>query len=44
MRELDIETWGMLGVAWFHGLMCGYAIWREDKRKPLDGAINKENT
>jgi hypothetical protein len=31
MREIDTETWLMLGVAWFHGLMCGYAIWRERK-------------
>jgi hypothetical protein len=29
MREIDHETWLMLGVAWFHGLMCGYAIWRQ---------------
>jgi hypothetical protein len=29
MREIDPETWLMLGVAWFHGLLCGYAIWRQ---------------
>jgi uncharacterized membrane-anchored protein YhcB (DUF1043 family) len=33
MREIDTETWLMLGVAWVHGLMCGYAIWRESKSK-----------
>jgi len=26
----------MIGVAWVHGLMCGYAIWRESKREPLE--------
>jgi hypothetical protein len=31
MREIDPETWLMIGVAWFHGLLCGYAIWRERK-------------
>ena len=35
MREIDTDTWIMLGVSWVHGLMCGYAIWRE-KRKQVD--------
>jgi len=25
MRELDPDTWLMLGITWFHGLLCGYA-------------------
>jgi hypothetical protein len=29
MREIDFETWLIVGVAWFHGLLCGYAIWRQ---------------
>jgi hypothetical protein len=29
MREIDFETWLIVGVAWFHGLMCGYAVWRQ---------------
>jgi len=33
MREIGFETWLMLGVAWFHGLMCGRYIWRESKSK-----------
>lgn len=32
MREIDPETWLMLGVAWVHGLLVGYAIWRQDKK------------
>ena len=36
MREIDFDTWLMIGVAWVHGLMCGYAIWRQEKRKPLE--------
>ena len=36
MREIDTDTWIMLGITWFHGLLCGYAIWRQDKRKPLE--------
>ena len=36
MREIDTDTWIMLGAAWFHGLMCGYAIWRQEKRKPSE--------
>jgi uncharacterized membrane-anchored protein YhcB (DUF1043 family) len=36
MRELDPDTWLMLGITWVHGLLCGYAIWREDKRKLED--------
>lgn len=32
MRELDPDTWLMIGIAWFHGLLCGYAIWRESKK------------
>jgi hypothetical protein len=32
MREIDPETWLMLGVAWFHGLIVGYALWHEKKR------------
>jgi hypothetical protein len=29
MRELDPETWLMIGVAWVHGLLVGWAIWRQ---------------
>jgi hypothetical protein len=38
MREIDTETWLIVGVAWFHGLMCGYAIWRESKSNTKDEA------
>ena len=31
MREIDPDTWLMLGITWFHGLLCGYAIWRKQK-------------
>lgn len=33
MRELDPETWLMIGVAWVHGLIVGWYIWREPKYK-----------
>jgi hypothetical protein len=36
MRELDPDTWLMIGLTWFHGLLCGYAIWREDKKSRVD--------
>ena len=36
MREIDLDTWIMLGISWAHGLLCGYAIWRQEKRKPLE--------
>jgi hypothetical protein len=36
MREIDPDTWLMLGVAWLHGLAVGYAIWREKKSKHED--------
>lgn len=32
MRELDPDTWLMIELTWFHGLLCGYAIWREGKK------------
>ena len=32
MRELDPDTWLMIGITWFHGLLCGWAIWREGKK------------
>ena len=32
MRELDYDTWLMIGITWIHGLLCGYAIWHEDKK------------
>lgn len=31
MREIDADTWLMIGVSWFHGLLCGWAIWRQGK-------------
>jgi len=33
MREIDLETWLMIGVSWFHGLLCGWAIWRRPNLK-----------
>lgn len=36
MREIDLDTWLMIGISWAHGLLCGYAIWRESKRKPQE--------
>jgi len=33
MREIDPETWLMIGVAWVHGLLCGWAIWRRPNLK-----------
>ena len=36
MRELDYDTWLMIGISWVHGLLCGYAIWREKKHIPED--------
>jgi hypothetical protein len=35
MRELDYDTWLMIGISWVHGLLCGYAIWHEKKRSKL---------
>jgi hypothetical protein len=36
MREIDPDTWLMICVSWFHGLMVGWAIWRERKYKNED--------
>lgn len=36
MRELDYDTWLMIGISWVHGLLCGYAIWREEKHTQVD--------
>lgn len=36
MREIDPDTWLMLGLTWFHGLMCGYAIWRHNKKPRVE--------
>lgn len=36
MRELDPDIWIMIGITWFHGLLCGYAIWHERKSKYKD--------
>jgi hypothetical protein len=35
MRELDPDIWLMIdmGVAWFHGLMVGWYIWRRPNLK-----------
>jgi len=33
MREIDLNTLLIILVSWSHGLLCGWAIWREDKRK-----------
>ena len=44
MRELDYDTWLMIGIAWVHGLLCGYAIWHERKRSKLkDEDMNTED-
>ena len=29
MREIDPDTWLMIGVAWVHGLLVGWALWRQ---------------
>ena len=39
MREIDFDTWLMIGISWAHGLLCGYAIWRQEKRKPLEEVL-----
>lgn len=31
MREIDPDTWLMLGITWVHGLLVGYALWKKDK-------------
>lgn len=36
MREIDFDTWLMIGISWLHGLMCGYAIWRQTKQTKLE--------
>ena len=36
MREFDPDTWLMIGITWFHGLLCGYAIWREGKKSKVE--------
>lgn len=33
MREIDPDTWLMIGVAWFHGLLVGWALWRRPHLK-----------
>jgi hypothetical protein len=33
MREIDLNTLLIILVSWSHGLLCGWAIWR-DSRKP----------
>jgi hypothetical protein len=36
MREIDFDTWLIIGISWLHGLMCGYAIWRQTKKTKLE--------
>jgi hypothetical protein len=36
MREIEPETWLMLGVAWAHGLLVGWAIWRHKTKYPTE--------